>query len=149
MSDWLTAAELRSRFGADRIHQLADRDRDGQPGAGVIDACIERAEGRARSSLLGRYAPADLPTTPETTGAALKRVVGALAYVYLCETYEIQGPEVLRLQQDALGELRAIVSGAAVLGLADEPAVDVVRPAILSNRTATQARMSREALCDW
>lgn len=137
MGVWIEAAELRSRFGAAKVDDRADRDRDGVPEVSVVAAAIDDAEGRVRSELLTRYAPGDLPTTPGAASSTLKRVCLKLAWYCLWEGADIIPPSVLALRDDALQELRAIKLGGQSLVLAGAPPVDDSRPVIHRGRRAS------------
>lgn len=133
---WLTAAELRTRWGNARVDGLADRDGNGVPDTGRVETAIVEAESRVESRLLTRYRPGDLPTTTGTASAALKRIVGGLALYVLAEHLTRPADDVLRAKDDAMSELKDLVQGQAVLALADEPAVDDSRPTILTTKSS-------------
>lgn len=137
MGVWIEAAELRERFGASKVDDRADRDRDGVPEAAVITAAIADAEGRVRSKLLTRYAPADLPSTPAAASPTLKRITLKLAWYYLWEGADIVPSQVLLMRDDALAELNAVAQGGASLGLTGAPPVDDSRPVLHRGRRAT------------
>ena len=149
MGTWLTEAELATRYGAARLLALADRDGDGHADPGVIEAAIGEAESRARSRLLVRYQPADLPAAPEAASAALKRVVAQLAFAFLHELHDVRGQDVYDARDGALAELSDMVRGHAGLLLAGEPDRDQSRPQVLTTKTATDARFTLEAMEDW
>jgi phage gp36-like protein len=146
----LTETELRSRFGSDRIDQLADRDRDGQPDTGVVEGCILRAEGRCYSRLLGaRYQADDLPTDPGAATEALKRVVGGLALWYLAEGLDLVSPQLDRICRDALAELDDLARGGASLVLTSTNTRDTARPEILTTRTTDDVVFTSTELDTW
>jgi len=137
MGTWLTVAELQERYGASAVDDRADRDRDGSADSGVLDAAIADAEGRVKSELLTRFAPADLPTTTATASAPLKRVCARLSWYYLWSSATVIPPPVIVERDEAVAELRSLVRGSAALLLSGEPAVDNSRPQILRTSAAT------------
>lgn len=147
---WLTEAELAARYGADKVARLADRDRDGQPDAGVVEQAILDAEGRALSRLLARYQPGDLPTTTGTTPETLKRVVRQLAWWFLHDAFDLKPEDVTKAYDAALSELADIVRGGASLTLSSEAAVDLSGPQVLSvGGSTSKGTFTKEAMEDW
>ena len=149
MGTWLTEAELATRYGAARLLALADRDGDGHADPGVIEAAIGEAESRARSRLLVRYQPADLPAAPEAASAALKRVVAQLAFAFHHELHDVKGQDVYDASDAALAELSDLARGQASLVLASEPPRDVSRSSVLTTKTGEDARFTLAAMEDW
>lgn len=149
MGTWLTEAELETRYGAARLTALADRNGDGTADAGVIAAAIDEAESRVSSRLRVRYEPGDLPTSTATASAALKRVVGQLAFWFLHELHDVKGQDVYDARDAALAELSDMVRGHASLVLTGEPDADNSRPQVLTTKTSTDARFTLEAMEDW
>lgn len=146
----LTETELRTRFGSDRVEQLADRDRDGQADSGVVEGCIVRAEGRCYSRLLAaRYQTDDLPTTPGDATEALKRVVGGLAIWYLAEGLDLVSPQLERIYRDAMLELDDLARGGASLVLASSYTRDTARPEILTSKTTADVIFTTDELDTW
>ena len=143
---WLSESELGESFDPSQIDRLADRDGDGTPDVGIVAAAIERAESRAESRLRIRFAAGDLPTTPETTSKALKRVVAGLTWWELHQGHSLIGDAVRDVHQAALSELSDLSRGQASTLLAGEPAVDNATPLILQTRTRCESRFRREVL---
>lgn len=121
---WLTEAELRTRWGA-RVDELGDRNSDGTAESADVEAAIEVAEGRVKSDLLVRFQPDDLPTTTGTASAALKRVVGGLSIWFLAERFPIKGQDVYDARSMAEKELAALKNGNLSLLLSGNPTTDL------------------------
>ncbi|MFW6344784.1 MAG: gp436 family protein [Halomonas sp.] len=104
---YLTAQDLRDRFGEREIDLLLDRDANGLPDTGTADAAIADASGEADAILGARY-PLPLPAT-----AWLKAAVADLARARL---YDQQPPDAVTSRRDAaLRIMRDIARGNGVL----------------------------------
>lgn len=130
---FLTAAEARQRWGDADVDRYASNA--GVSTAAAVERAIIQAESRAESILLTRYRPSDLPTTPGDATGALKRVVGAFFLYFLAEGMPNPAPHVLRAYDDAMAEARALAAGGQSLVLADEPATDDTRRAVLTTKS--------------
>jgi len=146
---WLTEAEMKARYGAERVNALADVDGDGVPDAGVVEGAILDAEGRAESRLLARYAPDDLPTTTANASVTLKRIVSGLAWWYLHQRFDVLGDDVRAAYDGALSELADVVRGGASLVLADSPAIDLSAPVVRKSTKEAKGTFTLEAMEDW
>ena len=143
MSTWLTAAEATARWGASRIAMATGGDDS------LVTAAIAAAESRVRSELIAlRYAPADLPTTPETSSETLKRIVGGFFWHYLHESKDVRGDDVRDAYKDALAELKAVATGNLSLNLAGDPPVDHARADIHVGQVVGSYANSRPTLDD-
>lgn len=109
----ITPADLRLRYGSE-IDQLADRDRDGAPDTGVIEAAITDAEATVDSYV--RAAPG---VTPDTPDPALDLAVARLARASLWP----QPPEHVQKEAEATRSwLRDLAAGRAALDQGTETA---------------------------
>jgi len=76
---YITLADLETRYGADELIMLADRNQDSTPDPDVIAAAIGDAEGMINSYLAGRYAiPLAAPVPAE-----IVRIACAIARYHL------------------------------------------------------------------
>lgn len=112
--------DLYDRFGQSEIDQLADRDGDGQPDAGVIAGVLADADQTVDSYLKVRYTlPLALPDG--SVPALLTRLACDLARYDL---YSDAVPDIVQKRRDAAVKLlQAISAGTASLGIpqAEEP----------------------------
>jgi len=142
---YATQQDLYDRFGEPEIDALADRNGDGQPDPGVIDAAIAAGGETIDAYIGGRY---ELPLT--STPPLLTRICADLARY---ELYSDAVPELVQQRHDAaIKLLQAIQSGKATLGLAeasqpapsDAPATDPNAP----DRTFTTGSLE-DFTSDW
>lgn len=148
-TQWLTESEARSRWGANRVDRLLDRDGDGMPDAGLLTTLIERAERHAAEVLLTRYDTTDLPSTPSTTSHSLKDIVAGIFWWYLHEGLDRISEAVVEVRDESFRRLARMSSSRAVMGLSSEPSIDQARPRILVAKGVTSRQMDADALEDW
>ncbi len=113
---YATLQDLNTRFGAQEIINLADKDGDGIPDAGVVDAAIADAD-ETIDSYIGNRVQLPLATTPPL----INRLCCNIARY---ELYADAAPDIVTARYNAaIALLKSISSGAATLGLdaADEP----------------------------
>lgn len=112
---YAAAQDLYNRFGQAEIDQLADRNSDGIPDAGVIDGALADADETINSYLQSRYT-LPLKLTDGSTPLLLTRLAADLA------RYDLYGdavPETVQSRRDAAIKLLAAISaGTASLGIA-------------------------------
>lgn len=107
---YATQTHLEDAFGADEVLQIADRDRDGLPDAGFVDAALDRADSLIDGYLAGRYALPVSPVPPVLTAAACD-----LARYWL---YDDAAPDRVRQAfEDAMVYLQAVAAGKVLLQL--------------------------------
>ena len=114
MGDWVSADDVRTRFGAARVDTVASI-RAGQPGdlEEVIDAAIDDAE-----SVLANYIKRYSGTISDVVGANLKtvkRLAGNLSWCNLHDSGDAIPPAVTDLRARTMEEVKAIASGSARL----------------------------------
>ncbi|MDA8254180.1 MAG: DUF1320 family protein [Betaproteobacteria bacterium] len=106
---YATQADLESRYGAEEVLQLADRDGDGVIDAGVIDQALRDADAEIDGYLGSRY-QLPLATAPQ------------IINVYACDIarYRLYASaateEVRNRYQDALKFLRLAAEGKVMIG---------------------------------
>lgn len=115
---YATRADYVSRFGADELLQLTDRNRDDVEDAGVLDQAFADAGAEIDSYLQSRYA-LPLPTVP----AALVRICCDITRYRLFNDRAID--EVRNRYTDAVKYLTSIANGVVQLGLAAPAAASV------------------------
>ncbi|MEO1750719.1 DUF1320 domain-containing protein [Thiofaba sp. EF100] len=115
---YATAAELATRYGADRLVHLTDRDGDGIGDDPMIAQALSDAEAEIDGYLAARYR-LPLPTVP----ALLARIACDIAIYRLLSLRSMGDIEDARRRyEDARRLLEAIGKGAVSLGLpADLP----------------------------
>lgn len=115
MTDYCTQADLETRFGADEILQLTDRDADGAADDGVLAGAIADAGATIDTYLAKRY---DLPLAE--VPPALTRIACNLVRYALHK--EDPPDRVSDANKEAMTFLRDVAAGRAVLDIAgDEP----------------------------
>lgn len=123
--------DLYDRFGQTEIDQLADRNGDGAPDAGVIDGVLADADETINSYLQSRYT-LPLVLTDGSTPVLLTRLACDLARYDL---YSDAVPPVVQTRRDAATKMLAAISaGTASLGISqavEPPSSDV--PKIAGN----------------
>lgn len=134
---YCTETDLKARFGTTEIDELADKDHDGQPDAGVIDAAIADASGTVDGYLraAGSYT-LPISSPPEL----IKRVACDIARYNLWD--DAASEEVRNRHQDAMRILRDISAGTVALDIADQN--EGIQVAV--KRTAADRRYTRETL---
>jgi phage gp36-like protein len=110
---YATAAELATRYGADRLVHLTDRDGDGIGDDPMINQAIADAEAEIDGYLAARY-QLPLPTVP----AILARIACDIA-IYRLLSLRAMGDidDARRRYEDARRLLEAIAKGMVSLGL--------------------------------
>lgn len=110
---YATAAELATRYGADRLTQLTDRDGDGIGDDPMVNRAIADAEAEIDGYLAARY-QLPLPTVPPL----LARMACDIA-IYRLMSLRAMGDidDARRRYEDARRLLEAIGKGAVSLGL--------------------------------
>lgn len=107
---YATQTHLEDAFGADEVLQIADRDRDGLPDAGFVDAALDRADSLIDGYLAGRYALPVSPVPPVLTATACD-----LARYWL---YDDAAPDRVRQAfEDAMAWLKDVAAGKVLLQL--------------------------------
>ncbi|MDH5637347.1 MAG: DUF1320 domain-containing protein [Nitrospinota bacterium] len=109
---YITRTDMETRYGADEILSLADRDGDGAADTGVIEAALEDATAVIDSHLVGRYT---LPLNP--VPAVIVRLACAMARFHLYDEAPTQ--KVTEEYQAAVSALQKIASGDLLLVQAD------------------------------
>lgn len=129
---YCTQADLEQRFGRDYVLSLADRDRDGEADAGVIDQALDDAAAEINAYVAGRYA-LPLPSVPPL----LVRIACDVAIYRLAPGPGDVTDELRRRFEDAVSLLRRISSGEVSLGLPNpEPAPSQAVPGLVSGGRA-------------
>lgn len=110
MMAYATPQDLETRFGADELLKLADRDGDGLADAGVIERALADAEAEINGYLTARYR---LPLA--TVPLLLTRLACDLARYALAEDHT---PEpVAKRAEEARQLLKRLADGTVNLGL--------------------------------
>lgn len=104
-------ADLETRFGADEILQLADRDGSGAVDTGVIDAALADADNEIDGYLAVRYA-LPLDSTPDL----VKRLACDIARYRLWK--DRASEQVRQGYEDAMNVLKRISAGTVLLSVA-------------------------------
>lgn len=112
---YASAADLETRFGADEVLQLADRNGDGVIDDGVIDVALAEAAAEIDVYLAGRYA---LPLA--STPSVLVRLACDIARYRLMADNPLE--EARKRYEDARRLLEGIAVGRVSLGLPAPPA---------------------------
>jgi len=99
-------ADLDNRFGAEEIARLLDRDGDGQPDAGVLDAALADADAVIDAWLSRRYA---VPLSP--VPAPLVRLACVVTRFFL---YDDKRPEEVSRDYDAAIKLLEKIANSEV-----------------------------------
>ncbi|MDH5478611.1 MAG: DUF1320 domain-containing protein [Nitrospinota bacterium] len=107
---YITQADLETRFGADEIVRLADRDGDSAADAEVVAAAIADADALIDSYLAGRFT---LPLTQVPT--TLVRLACAIARYHLYD--DKPGEHVAKEYSAALRALEKIANGEIHIGV--------------------------------
>lgn len=110
MSNYCTQSDLETRFGAEEILELTDRDADGVMDAGVLDVVIADAGATIDSYISKRY---DLPLSDTPT--RLKKIACDLVFYAL---HQDPPEKVTSDNTEALKFLRDIAMGRAELDIA-------------------------------
>lgn len=108
MTNYCTQSDLETRFGADEILELTDRDADGTADTGVLDAAITDAGATIDSYIAKRY---DLPLASIPT----RLITIACNLVRYQLDKEDPRDRVETAYKAAMSELRDIAAGRAVL----------------------------------
>lgn len=111
MTIYCTQSDLETRFGAEEILELTDRDADGAMDANVLDVAIADAGATIDSYIAKRY---DLPLASVPT----RLVAIACNLVRYQLDKEDPRDRVEAAYKSAMSELRDIASGKAVLDIA-------------------------------
>ncbi len=111
MTDYCTQTDLETRFGADEMLELTDRDADGVADTGVLDMAIADAGNTIDTYVSKRY---DLPLA--STPARLTKIACDLVRYALHK--EDPPTRVEAAYKDAMASLRDIGAGRALLDIA-------------------------------
>ena len=144
---FISRAELFALRGEERVARWSGSPA-GEPDLAAIDAAILSAEAEASSYLLGRYGNS-LPTDPTGTPQVLKDKLADIVGYKLQAKWDQVSQAVRDSYTDATRWLQAVARGAADLGLAGAPAVDVSTPAVLATKVAADAGLTLSTLEDW
>lgn len=150
MSDrFLTLAELYDREGGkDRVLRYAGTGSPTEK-VGRVTRAREAAESEAVSYLGARYGSV-LPSTPATTPEALKsRVATGTLYHLAATNHDVVADDLRRRYEDVVSWYRAIVRGAADLGLSTSPAVDSTEAQVLMAKSVDDQVFGNGGLDDW
>ena len=130
MSRFLDRARFESRWGAQRILQLAEERARSVGGTAdeAIDGAITAAEARALGYLLAAPQRANLPESPDAAPATLWQPIADLAIFELSRHRDMVGDTLINAEKNALRDLRNVAAGALSLALSPEVATD--RPAL-------------------
>lgn len=133
-------ADMQTRYGADELLALSDRDNSGVADVGVVDAALSDAGMEIDAYLSNRYT---LPLASPYP-ALLVRLCCELARYTL---YKDKAPEIVRTgREDAIALLRRIAAGDAKLQVStDTPTTDKTGDAFqckTSNRVFSDALMN-------
>src|SRR5690554_8189043 len=113
---YASLADLIERFGADAVTVAADRDRDGEPDAEVVDAALEDAAAEIDSYLAQVYR-VPLPTVPRL----VRRLACDIAFHRLSPEADT-ATEYRRTRYDeAVSLLKKIAERKVSLGLPEAP----------------------------
>ncbi len=116
---YATQADLETRFGADEVLQLVDRDGDGEADEGVVAGALAEAAAEIDAYLAGRY-PLPLATTPGVLARLACDIARYRLYI------DVAPEEVRKRYEDARRLLEGIAAGRVSLGLpAPAPAAEV------------------------
>ena len=139
MTSYATRADLDKKQWAVEIAQLADRDRDGEEDAGVVDSALAWACAVIDSKLAGRI---DLSMSAPYPA----RLVDICCDLARYELYGVQPTEHVRLRyEDAVKQLDAVRDGKETLGL--DPSGDPVlaaNPILISSNANVFGNNQRE-----
>lgn len=146
---FLTLAELYDREGGkDRVLRFAGHGSPTEKGTRLLRA-RETAESEAVSYLGARYG-ATLPATPAATPESLKSRVATSTLYHLAATNHDQVAQDLRQRyDDVVSWFRAVVRGAADLGLSTAPAVDSTEAQVLLDKSVDDQVFANGGLDDW
>lgn len=109
---YATQSDMESRFGAEEVLQLADRDGDSLHDAGVVDGALIDADAEIDAYLAGRYT---LPLA--SVPPLITRIACDIARYRLWD--DRASEEVRRRYEDARRLLGEIAAGRVTLGLPD------------------------------
>lgn len=112
---YATAQDMAARFGAPELDQLADRNGDGMPDAGVVDGALADADAEIDAYLAGRY-PLPLAHVPPV----LARIACDIARYRLWA--DKASEEVRNRYADARRLLEQVAAGRVLLGVSTDPA---------------------------
>ncbi|HZP98039.1 MAG TPA: DUF1320 domain-containing protein [Reyranella sp.] len=139
MTAYTDQSELTTRFGAEELLGIADRDGDGTIDADVVTQAIAAAQATIDSYIGTRYA---LPLV--TVPATVKKVCQDLARY---ELYTIEAPKAVSDKYDqAIAWLKDISAGRASLDAPAPAAADSTQSGNTILLKGTDRRMSRHQL---
>ena len=137
---YVTQEELATRFGADELIAIADRDRDGTADPAVIEQAITDASAEIDSYLGTRYS-VPLDEAP----AAVKSACADIARYRLMDERPLD--EVTKRYDSAIRFLRDVATGRASLGITQTKGVEAA-PFVYA-ATPTERTFNRDTLADY
>ena len=135
---YIDQAELQSRFGADEVLALADRDHDGAPDPGVIDQAIQDASAEIDAYLGTRY---NVPLS--SAPAAVKTLAADITRYRLMDDRPLD--EAAKRYDAAIRFLRDVANGRAVIGGIDQ-ATEPAAVKYAAQRSQRERTFTRESL---
>lgn len=119
MGNYIELVDLENAFGAERIVELADKDRDGTADVELVADAIERAESTVESYLVRRY---DLTALRAATPAVVIELASDLGLYELAKARDAvlvgPGTEYEAIYNRAIARLKELAAGTTVLDVA-------------------------------
>lgn len=115
MADYVTQADLESRFGFQELVRLTDDDGVGSPDSDSVQDAIDDAEGTIDSYLEQKYST-PLSEVPQV----IENAAADLAFYQLQQARQSVSDDMSERKNDILNWLQDIVNGNAGLGSATE-----------------------------
>lgn len=123
---YASLADLIERFGSDDVTVAADRDRDGEPDAGVVDAALEDASAEIDSYLAQVYR-LPLPSVPRL----VRRLACDIAFHRLSPEADTSTEYRRTRYDEAVSLLKRIAKREVSLGLPEAP-TSRIKPSVSS-----------------